>query len=125
MKRWIIIASVVIVCAVLLYALMAWQTAKAPVAEIEIPQTYSVSFEDSVEDGVHTISGTVLADTPCQTLTAEGQVIGGQIRVAITLPPETGVCLQRQTELPFEVTVEAPDEAAVAVFVNETPAAHD
>lgn len=121
MKRWIIIASVVVVIAALAYGFLALQTAKAP-AEVEKVRSYTATYEDDFDDGVHTISGSVMAETPCQQVNAQASHIeGGGIRVDVTVTEPEGICLQRPTKLSFEAEVEAPEEAAVAVFVNGEP----
>jgi hypothetical protein len=81
----------------------------------------SVSLSDSYKKGIHTISGTVEAPTPCITLTADTSVASGTpdtISVMITMPADTGICLQVITDLPFNVTVAAGMDARIVALVN-------
>ena len=123
MRRWIIGISILVVIGALAYAfyfLMSGPTTAPSV--VEETRSYSVSFDTSYEDGTYTIEGTVLADTACQQASATASVVGSGIRVDVVLPPDEGICLQRPETLSFSVDVEAPEDAAVAVFVNGTPA---
>lgn len=119
MNRWIIVACVLIVIGALAYAAYAFSRQQAPApAVIESSRSYAVSFDASYDAGVHTIEGTVTLATPCESVEASATAIGGNIRVDLTVPPLEGRCLERATRHEFSVDVEAPEEAAVAVFVN-------
>lgn len=122
MRRWIIVASIIILIGALAYALYASTQAPLAAPSLVEERGYPVTFEVSYDEGVHTIEGTVLLATPCQQVTATGTVVGNGIRIELIIPPDEGICLQREESREFSVEVEAPEEAAIAVFVNGTPA---
>ncbi|OGG68381.1 hypothetical protein A3H77_01390 [Candidatus Kaiserbacteria bacterium RIFCSPLOWO2_02_FULL_56_11] len=81
----------------------------------------AVSFMTKYAKGVHTIEGFVTAPTPCTEVSADARVASGTpetISVDILMPPDTGICLQVITELPFKVSVKASTDAVIEVFVN-------
>lgn len=131
MKRWIIVSSIAVVALAIVYALYAWfhspMSAPAEVtAVVEIPEV-SIT-EDSYEDGIRLIEGTVRASTPCQTMEATGvHNESGGVRVDIILPPDDGICLERPEEREFSVEVEADEDSLLTVFVNgvEATVLHD
>lgn len=82
----------------------------------------SVTLRDSYKKGVHTLSGSVLAPTACMSVSAYATTTGAASSTAITLaldmPPDSGLCLQLSTPLPFSTAVAAPAGVPVAVTVN-------
>lgn len=119
MKRVVLIVCAAVVIGAIAYALYAQSTATAPTPVAKTPErSYSVSYEQSYDAGVHTISGSVMLDTPCDTVEASALEVGGDIRVDLRIPPLEGMCLQRPAAHEFSVDIEAPEEASVAIFVN-------
>ncbi len=82
-----------------------------------------VTLRDTYKKGVHTLTGSVMAPNACTTVTAEASVEGDAsvsqgILLALTLPPDSGICLEVPTSIKFSTTVNAPSGLAVKVTVN-------
>lgn len=88
--------------------------------------TPAVSLRDSYRKGVHTLSGSVDAPNPCTSLTASATLAGtttdGSILLSISMPEDTGICLQTITPLSFSTTIAAGANIPVSVTVNGAPA---
>ncbi|MHB0865822.1 MAG: hypothetical protein ACYC1Y_02890 [Minisyncoccota bacterium] len=85
--------------------------------------TPSVTLHDVFRKGVHTITGSIEAPTPCTSLIATAAGTGSAssttgILVTISMPPDTGVCLQQPTTLTFSTTVTAPAGVPITASVN-------
>ena len=95
--------------------------AAAPAIEPAVPE---VTLRDSYKKGVHTISGSIMAPTPCTLLTANARYAGSasttdeHIVVSLAMPSDTGVCLQVLTKVNFSTTIDAPADLPITVFVN-------
>lgn len=80
------------------------------------------TVHDAYRKGVHTISGTIQAPNPCTALSATATVDtaagADQIIVAVSMPKDTGICIQQMTALPYSVTVEAAASAQILLTVN-------
>lgn len=89
----------------------------------EEPSIPLVTIRDAYRKGVHTITGSIEAPTPCVSLSAEATTVGTEsstegILVSVSMPEDTGVCLQRITKLTFSATVSAPEGIPITVTVN-------
>lgn len=94
----------------------------------EAPATVpTISVRDIYRKGVHTLTGSVLAPDPCTTLSASAELSGTttsqSILVTLTMPQDTGVCLEQATPLPFSTTVTAPADLPLTVVLNGSAAA--
>jgi len=83
----------------------------------------SVALHDVFRKGVHTITGSIDAPNPCATVSADAVPIGGAssttgILVEVTLPEDSGVCLQISSPLTFSATITAPAGLPLAATVN-------
>ena len=83
----------------------------------------TVTLRDVFKKGVHTITGSVEAPNACTFASAEAMLQGDasttqSILVNITLPTDTGVCLQLPTRAAFETTITAPARLPFTVMVN-------
>ncbi len=88
---------------------------------IEIVPT--VTIHDVFKKGVHTITGSILAPTPCTSVTASAELVGtasstDSILVIITMPKDTGVCLQEPARLNFSTTINASASLPIHATVN-------
>lgn len=95
----------------------------APATPKETVGVPSVTLHDVFKKGLHTITGSVEAPNACATATAEASVGGTasdtqSILVAITLPADTGVCLQLPTRANFSTSVDAPAGLPITATVN-------
>lgn len=82
-----------------------------------------VSLHDSYKKGLHTITGSVKAPNACTTVAAQATLSGDAadpsgILVQITLPTDTGVCLQVPTNASFSTTISAPTGLPITATVN-------
>jgi|SRR3989338_10119437 len=80
----------------------------------------SIVIRDSFKKGMHTITGSVQAPNACSTVTAEASVESDHILLALTMPEDTGVCLQVATPIPFSVSIAAPADARIQTTLNGT-----
>jgi len=83
----------------------------------------TVSLHDSFKKGVHTITGSLQAPNACAAVTAEATLEGaasttGSILVALSLPRDSGVCLQVPTKINFTATINAPARLPITATVN-------
>ena len=86
-----------------------------------------VILHDVFKKGVHTITGSLDAPNACTIVTALASpvsdasgVIG--ILVALSLPEDTGVCLQVPTRESFSATISAPAHLPITATVNGSSA---
>jgi hypothetical protein len=97
----------------------ATSPAFAPITAIAISDSYSS------KTGVHTVTGSGAVPTPCTTLTATSTVIAAAdasstptIRVDLTAPFDSGICLQLASTKTFSLSVHADKNATVVVYAN-------
>ncbi len=92
------------------------------VASTSLSQTATitppVSIHDVFKKGTHTITGSVNAPNSCSSATAQASLNGGTIVVAVSIPEDTGVCLQLPTKINFSTTVAAPANTPITATVN-------
>lgn len=93
---------------------------KEPDATSSVP---TVRVRDSYKKGVHTITGSILAPNACTAVEASASLEGsapGSVRIllSISLPVDTGICLQIPTDIVFQTTVSGPASAPITVTVN-------
>jgi hypothetical protein len=86
-----------------------------------------VKVHDVYRKGTHTITGTVQAPNPCTTLAANAALTGDAsstqaIELTLTMPEDTGICVQQIVSLPFSATIAGPMNAPIRASVNGTPA---
>ncbi|MHB1163446.1 MAG: hypothetical protein ACYCZZ_02925 [Minisyncoccota bacterium] len=86
--------------------------------------TPAVALHDAFRKGLHTITGSIEAPTPCTSLVATATAIGDAssttgVLLSISMPVDTGVCLQQATTLNFSSTVTAPAGVPITVKVND------
>lgn len=126
-RLWIVAA--LIACLILASFLVSFLRAKeatrpsTAVPALTGTTTPAVSFKDTYRRGTHTLSGTVTAPDACVTpevnATLQGDASSTQsILLSISLPEDTGVCLQIPTEVPFSTTLNAPSGLPITVAVN-------
>ena len=118
-----IIASVILV-SFFLSAPRARDGAK-PIVQSSATSVPVVTLKDSFKKGVHTITGSLTATNACTTVTADASLSGdasSTIVVALSVPEDSGICLQVPTEESFSATVSAPARLPIHVTVNGVPA---
>jgi hypothetical protein len=92
-------------------------------APVVTPVAFTVSAQDVFKKGVHTITGSIEAPNACATVRAEAFYEGAEtIRLAITMTPYEGTCLQLPTRMRFSTSVSAPAKTPLIATVNDAPA---
>jgi hypothetical protein len=84
---------------------------------------YTVNIvEESFQDSLHTLSGVVLAPTPCHQVTVSDVLIAEsypeQVQISLEVASGNDICAQVITEKPFNVTFTASKEATITFLVN-------
>jgi hypothetical protein len=92
----------------------------AAAGEASVP---AVTLSDAYRKGVHTLSGSLVAPTACTEASAQAATTtdatgAAEIAVAITMPQDSGVCLELPTTLTFSASVAAPAGLPIVVTVN-------
>lgn len=85
------------------------------------PVTPNITLSDVYKKGIRTFSGSVEAPTPCTEVVVHGEISSStpeRITISILMPPDTSICLQQITKVPFKVTLPATVAAVVEVLVN-------
>jgi hypothetical protein len=82
-----------------------------------------VAIRDVFKKGVHTITGSLSAPNACTTVSAEATLVGDasstqNILVAISMPKDVGICLQKETVMKFSTTIAAPAKLPIVTSVN-------
>jgi hypothetical protein len=115
-----IIAAVVLI----VFMLSVPHTRDLAVKEsVKTPHEPVVTLRDTFKKGVHTLSGSVEAPTACAEVSVTASAIGSAsstegILVDITMPEDTGICLQKITDIPFQTTITAPAGLPIEIKVN-------
>jgi hypothetical protein len=87
----------------------------APTKEEVVP---TVSVHDVFKKGVHTITGSLNAPNACTSAQADASLVDGGILVSISMPTDSGVCLQEETTVTFSTTITAPTNQPIQATVN-------
>jgi hypothetical protein len=95
---------------------------KTPSSEGATTSVPLVSLSDSFKKGVHTITGSIEVSNICTILSAQAASSTEGILVEISMPSDTGVCLQLPTRATFQTTLSAPADLPFTVTVNGSPA---
>jgi hypothetical protein len=83
----------------------------------------TVALHDSFKKGIHTITGSLSAPDACVIVTADATISGNassteRIQLAISMPPDVGVCLQLPTVVDFSIAIPAPAHLPISATVN-------
>ena len=82
------------------------------------------SFSHSYRRGKYTLSGAIVVPTPCYSASATASIVSSTtpaiIRLDVTVPTDTGRCLQLSATTTFSVTQRATKNATVKVYINGT-----
>lgn len=122
------VLAAIIASAILISFLLSVPRARdgiKPMVQNETANTPVVALRDSFKKGVHTITGSFTAMNACTTVAADTSLVGeasSTILVALSVPEDSGVCLQVPTEESFTTTVSAPARLPIIVTVNGAPA---
>lgn len=90
----------------------------APTIQTVAPSVPPVTMRDSYKKGTHTITGSLLAPDACIAASAQAVLQGQSILIQISMPSDTGVCLQIPTRVNFSTTIAAPAQLPLTVTVN-------
>ncbi len=128
-RLWVasaIIASVVLVGFVL--SVPHTRDVDSPLPSASAPTSVPlVTLRDSFKKGLHTITGSIQAPNACTTVTAGASLLGDAsnasgIVVALSMPEDSGICLQVPKQVNFTVTISAPANLPIHATVNGTTA---
>jgi len=119
-------ATIIAVVLLVGFALLVPHTRDVLVDDVRTAVSSSppeVVLRDTFKKGVHTITGTVDAPNACTSVSAEATLQGDastteSIAVDISMPSDTGICLQIPTPTAFQATLTAPAELPITVTVN-------
>ncbi len=94
--------------------------APPPPAAVVVPL---VTLHDAFAKGTHTITGSLEAPDACTIVTATSTLEGDastteSVAVAVSMPSDTGVCLQMPTQMNFSTTITAPAHVPITATVN-------
>lgn len=83
----------------------------------------TVTIHDSFKKGLHTITGSLTAANPCTIATATASLAGSasstqSILLTISMPEDTGVCLQEPARMKFSTTIKADAGVPIQATVN-------
>lgn len=122
-RRYIVIGALVVILAILGWVVSTqfWgpqaDTAPTPTG---VP---AVTLEQTYDEGVHTLSGSIPLADRCQTIAVTALLQSeSSIRLDIVRSVDEGLCLELPIDAEFEVEVEAVEEATVQIFVDGTRA---
>ena len=95
------------------------QTAAAPL----VNETPVVTLLDTYRMGTHTLSGYVLAPNACASVTAAATTTGTSasttaLALALTMPSDTGICLQVPTKVTYSAQAAAPEGVPITVTLD-------
>ncbi len=94
--------------------------AKDEYVKVEAPQ---ITLESEYDEGVYTLSGTIMAPTPCTPVSATSALdANGNIRVDVTVGVDSEMCLMVPHAREFSTEIGVAEEATVSVFVNQAKA---
>jgi len=121
-RLWIS-AAIVMIVVLISFALSVPHTydgiqSSETIASVVVP---SVTLRDTFKKGLHTITGSVEAPDACTTISAEASHHASStesILVSISMPENTGICLEVPTVLRFSTTIDAPAEVPIVVQIN-------
>lgn len=126
--RLLLVAGILATVILLSFAFLtphAREVTNAPLLPMIAPPTPVVAVHDTFKKGTHTITGSIVAPNACTVISADAAPITGadastteSILVAISMPEDSGICLQVPTEMPFSVTLDAVAELPISVTVN-------
>ena len=123
MRLWTSAAIIVVVLAIS-FALSVPHTTEVPPAPApEAPPAIPVvMLRDSFKKGVHTIIGSLTAPNPCTLVTAAASLVGASsspsILVAVSMPEDTGVCLEEPVRATFSTSISAGASLPIQATVN-------
>ncbi len=96
---------------------------EAPAAPSAAPIT-DIHFLDSYRKGTHSINGSATVPTACTTLNASSTVYAATasssdvLRVDLSAPADTGICLELPTKQTFSVSDDASADAVIEIYAN-------
>jgi hypothetical protein len=124
-KRLWLSAAIIAVVILLTFAISVPRTREvANTAPTQVASsTPIVKVHDSYRRGTHTITGSIEAPNACTSVEASAILEGSasstaRVLLTISLPADTGICLQLPTPITFQTSVEGPAEVIFTATVN-------
>jgi len=92
------------------------------VATSSTPAITLASFSDSYHRGVHTLSGALITPTPCYIVVTQSTLVPSTtpplIQLNLSIPQDTGRCLDLPATTTFRVTQHSARDSVVNVYLN-------
>lgn len=125
-KRLLVVATIIASVILVGFVLSVPHTRDLPVESLALkasPVIPEVALRDVYRKGVHTITGSIEVPDACTAVSAQASRIGDassteSILVEISMPEDSGICLERSTEARFSATVTAPAGLPMTATVN-------
>jgi hypothetical protein len=125
MRKWIV-AGIFLGVLVIAFAIFIIRLEEGPVpASGNVVATTAdirdIHFIDSYKSGVHTLKGRATLPSACTTLNATASIAEATttvLRIDLSAPADTDICLQLPTEVSFATTVEGPADLPIDVYAN-------
>lgn len=125
MRKWIFI-GILLGVLIIAFGIFVLRISESTVPhEAEPQETGSaitdIHFTDTYRKGIHTIKGTATVPTACVEFSADITAPSGTstpIRVDLSAPADSGICLELATSVSFNLSVTAPAEAPIAIYTN-------
>ncbi|HUY62840.1 MAG TPA: hypothetical protein VMV50_03610 [Candidatus Paceibacterota bacterium] len=125
MRLW---AAASIIAVVIVIGFFISAPHASEVAQVAQPQAAAatapvVTLHDAYRRGAHTITGSLMAPDACMIATATSTLVGSastseSIAVSISMPADSGVCLELPTKAVFSTTIAAPAGLPISATVN-------
>ena len=110
-----------IVVLVIVYLLFAFHTQDGAMPKATgqtVPQVALTQIKSLYAKGSYRVSGAVSVPTPCYTLSSQVSTATSSIRIDLSSPVDTGVCLQVPTAETFSVSAVGSKGASIQVYLN-------
>ncbi|MDD3531091.1 MAG: hypothetical protein PHV99_00655 [Candidatus Pacebacteria bacterium] len=123
-RLWVLAAIIAfVILAGFVFSVPHTRDGAKPAKQSVPASTPTVSFRDSFKKGTHTISGSLMASNACSIVTAQATLsdetsTASGILLELSLPEDSGLCLQVPTKESFTTTVVAPAGLPITVTVN-------
>lgn len=88
-----------------------------------VPSVPTVALRDVFKKGIHIITGSLETPNVCTGVTVDATLTGTasstqNILLAISMPNDSGICLQEKSTTQFSTTITAPQDSSLVVTVN-------
>lgn len=123
MRLWpsILIVTLIVIVGFLTLFL---RTSEAPSIETVVsPRILTAAYASEYEDNGYLFSGTARVPNRCLSVEVSGvyDAADNVITISLSNAPDEGICLEIETDVAFEIFVEAPEGAIAKFTANGEP----